>query len=145
MPRLPVMLAREIAGGQMSDEAAAWLREGFAQYLADERLEVALQLDRGQRVRQRNRALLDVAKLLDRQQSLWELSATLERAIGRFEAQVWPRSRRVALPNDLGEIDMAIFAAYAARCGMLTSQRALYDLLKPLNKNETPFSESLAP
>lgn len=95
----PVMLARRAANGEASAIINEWLSGGMARYLAGERLDVALRLDRVNRIRQRNEALLKAAELLDDGRGPWPLARRLQDAIERFEFDVWPRARLELMPD----------------------------------------------
>lgn len=112
----------------LSAEVAAWLGAGMKRYLAGENLDAALRLDRASRMRQCDRALLVASELLDRGRGPWDTAARLEDAIERFGAQIWPRVRSEVWPS-LGEIDQALFQAFACRVRMPKEQRGLYNLL----------------
>lgn len=125
---MTVELARRAAAGDLDPEVLVWVQTGLAKYLAGASLEQALALDRANRTRHRNHELLAAARMLDDGGSPWLLAQKLEAAVRRFESRIWPRIRSELAP-DLGEIDQALFRAFAADAGMLRCQRALYDLI----------------
>lgn len=134
--QMPVMMARLVAAGDFSGvESAAWLQEGMARFVRGDPLATALRLDRANRTRQRNEALLRLADALQSnvEVSDWDLAGRMVLAIDRFETRIWPRARRELLPVGLGEIDVRIFAVFVADAGLIKSQRGLYDFLA-LNK-----------
>jgi len=151
-PRHSVVLSRMVAAGHVTPEVTRWLVKGFGQFLKGEPLDVALDLDRGHRVRLRNDALLSLARALDGDFSAWHLAQSMSQAIARFEAQIWPRARHQLLPADgLGEIDAVLFWAFSADAEMIRNQRALYRFLgemfegRQLTKNCNAVSSGLAP
>lgn len=125
--REPIELVRCVASGIVDEPTLAWLAEGFARHAAGEPLEHALRLDRANRIRQRDAALLRAADALGPTASTWALAGLLEAAVRRFRSRVWPRVR--CAPVDLPPIDDALRVAFLAGERVPSSQRQLYALL----------------
>jgi len=126
------MLARLVAAGYLADpEVAHWLQGAMAKYVTGEPLEKSLGLDRASRIRARNDALRDAARMLDEGRGPWPLAGRLEAALDRFEWRVWPRVKDQILPCGLGDLDAALFRVFAANLDRpIREQRGLYELLK---------------
>ena len=78
----PVMLARRVANSDWSPEISEWLRAGMAAYLrGGKKLDAALRLDRASRTKQRDRALLELADLLDVGRGPWVLAGRIDDAV----------------------------------------------------------------
>lgn len=128
---MSVDLANKAALGNFSEEVAAWVCKAMASHLQGAELDQAMGLDRATRIRERNSALIDAAKILQsaRPGSPWVTAGRLEKAIKRFETRIQPAlladPSRALLP-----IDEAILRA--CRCGvrMPKTQRKLFDFLK---------------
>lgn len=88
----------------------------------------ALKLDRGQRVRQRDRHLRTAWQLLASDaDSEWKTAAKLAQAIHRHERGM---HKRYLLGDDIdpdNELDAALHAAFCCGAGMMRCQRKLYD------------------
>ncbi len=89
----------------------------------------ALKLDRGQRVRQRDRHLAAAWQLLASEgDSDWNVAGKLAQAIRRHEATLHKRYLMVA--NNIepdNELDAALHAAFCCGAGMMRCQRKLYE------------------
>lgn len=120
----PIELARQVAVGEFSSDVCAWLQTGFARHLADkEPIENALRLDRASRIRQRNEALREAARLLeipDDQGAPWPIAVRLARAIA-FRA----RMRRAPETS----IERAIEAVFSPGVSVPSTPRQLYSLI----------------
>lgn len=107
-----LQLAERIAAGEFPPEVCSWLVDAFRRWQAgDEPLENLLKIDRAARLRRRDEALRQAARLIDTTGTLtaWERACRLASALRRH-ARLAPGSPR-------GEIDEAIGRAKAAaRC-----------------------------
>lgn len=121
-------LARRAAAGEIDAQVLDWLAEGFARHAAGEPLEHALRLDRANRIRQRDAALLRAAEALGPAPSTWALAGMLEAAVRRFRSRVWPRVRAGGVV-DLLPVDEALLDAHATGTRVPATQRSLFDLL----------------
>lgn len=104
--------AAAVSAGHIDEATRAWLADAFRRWQAgDEPLENLLKIDRAARLRRRDEALRQAARLIDTTGTLtaWERACRLASALRRH-ARLAPGSPR-------GEIDEAIGRAKAAaRC-----------------------------
>lgn len=125
------LLLERLAAGQPVRHAdlQAWAAGALRLIACGVPVDVALKLDRGQRVRQRNRHLHAAWQLLASEgDSDWNVAAKLEKAISRHEATLHKRYLMVA--NNIepdNELDAALHAAFCCGAGMMRCQRKLYD------------------
>lgn len=131
--RFGIDFTRELARGHgaITPEALAWLRTGLSAFLDGKAsLDVALGLTAGQRAKARDRDLLRAAAILDAGEglALWQLAKQLERAIARFESDVYPGLRH-GRDVPLSPMNAAIFEAFQSGATPLRSARSLYELL----------------
>lgn len=110
------------------DALQAWARSGVRKIANGEPVAAALKLDRGQRVRQRDRHLRTAWQLLASDaDSEWKTAAKLAQAIHRHERGM---HKRYLLGDDIdpgNELDAALHAAFCCGAGMMRCQRKLYE------------------
>ena len=121
--------AAAVSAGHIDEATRAWLQIAFSQWLAGEKLENALRLDRAARLRERNQALLDAAALVDTGAGPWHTAGKLAQAIRFHRERVAHRIRRDPA-TELGELDKKIHRALAIGGRCPTSQRRLHDLIR---------------
>ncbi|HRQ59635.1 MAG TPA: hypothetical protein PLN31_19635 [Azoarcus taiwanensis] len=122
----PLTLARRAAEGQHDAAVRAWVSEACRRILAGDPPDQAFRLTSGDRLRMRNAALLDAARLLDTGET-WATAGRVATAIHRFEARILPTLQRNP-EHPLDEIDQALQRAFATGCRIPGTQRRLYDL-----------------
>lgn len=125
----PVQLARLVAAGIVDEQVCAWLADGFARHAAGEPLEHALRLDRANRIRQRDAALLRAAQAISARSITWSTAVALEEAVRRFRCRVAP-----FLDEDreceLGPLDRALLDAHRTGERIPATARQLWTLLR---------------
>ena len=112
---MSVELARRVASGDRSNDVISWMARGFDRHLAGEDLDISLGLDRASRLRERNRALQDAARILDSGDgNTWKLAGRLSAAIVRFERRFLPCFEARGVPVS-SPLDKALLRAFEAR------------------------------
>lgn len=120
-------LARRAAEGQHDAAVREWVSEACRRILAGDPPDQAFRLTSGDRLRARNAALTDAARLLDTGET-WATAGRVATAIHRFEARIAPSLQRD--PNHhIDQIDQALRRAFATGCRIPRTQRRLYDVL----------------
>ncbi len=113
-------------------EVSQWLEDGLQRWKENgEPLDRALALAGARAKIERNRALIQAARLLDpeQQHTAWKLAGLLEFSIRRFESLVWPRDK-VSGKTQLSPIDHALYQAFISGAEMIRTQRKLFDLIR---------------
>lgn len=117
-------LARQVAMGEFSADACAWLKSAFVRHLVDEvPIETALRLDRASRIRQRNEALREAGRLLKLPSDgdcVWPVAERLADAV-KYHA----RLRR----DPQTPVEESIAKAFVACRKVPRTARWYYDLL----------------
>ena len=90
-----------------------------------------LEVNPGDATALRDRALLEVASLLDPNAELtpWQLAGRMERAIDHHLVTVMPRLRRNP-DTELTPLDEALERAFSSGCRVPQTRRRLYDFLR---------------
>ena len=123
------LLERLASGAEVSlADLQAWAAGAIRKITNGEPVAAALKLDRGQRVRQRDRHLRTAWQLLASDaDSEWKTAAKLAQAIHRHERGM---HKRYLLGDDIdpgNELDAALHAAFCCGAGMMRCQRKLYE------------------
>lgn len=115
-------LARQVALGEFSPEARAWLAEGFRRHCADGTpIETALRLDRASRVRIRDDALRAAAALLTLgEDAPWTVAGRLAAAVVRHE-------RKRGDPST--PLEVALTKAFSTGVRVPSTARQLYAII----------------
>lgn len=120
----PTELARQVAVGEFSSDACAWLKNAFVRHLVDEvPIEAALGFDRASRLRQRNEALREAGRLLKLPSDgnhPWLIASRLADAV-RYHS----RLRR----DPQTPVERAVSQAFAAGLKVPYTARQLYEIL----------------
>lgn len=120
----PPELVRQVAKGEFSSEARAWLKDAFVRYMVkNEPIETALKLDRASRLRQRNEALREAGRLLTLPSDgeyLWPVAVRLGDAV-KYHA----RLRR----DPQTAIEKAVAKAFVSGQKLPCTARQLYEIL----------------
>lgn len=126
------LLERLASGAEVSlADLQAWAAGALRRIACGVPVDVALKLDRGQRVRQRNRHLHAAWQLLASEgDNDWQVAGKLAQAIRRHEATLHKRYLLVANIEPDNELDAALHAAFCCGAGMIGSKEKLYKEFK---------------
>ncbi|WP_374279199.1 hypothetical protein [Azonexus sp.] len=129
---MSIELAERAAAGKLDPEVIAWLSSGLRAYIdgRERSLETALSLDLSRRVRERNDALIEAAKILSRQStSPWATAGLLARAICNFETNVLP-SDQLRNSKNMTALNTHLLRAFNTGVRIPRTQRKIYDLIR---------------
>ncbi len=123
------LLERLATGAEVPPaDVRAWAAAAFRKIANGEPVAAALNLDRSQRMRQRNRHLHAAWQLLASDaDSEWKTAAKLAQAIHRHERGMHKRYLAGVDIEPDNELDAALHSAFCCGAGMMRCQRKLYD------------------
>ncbi len=123
------LLERLASGAEVSlADLQAWAAGALRRIACGGRVDAALKLDRGQRVRQRDRHLAAAWQLLASEgDSDWNVAGKLAQAIRRHEATLHKRYLLGVEIEPGNELDAVLHSAFCCGAGMMRCQRKLYD------------------
>ena len=123
-------ILQALATGAENPDVRAWAADALRQIANGAPVDAALKLDRGQRVRQRDRHLRDAWQLLAADGAGdWKVAGRLAQAIERHK-RMHQRYLSGADIEPGNELDDELHFAFCCGAGMIGSQEKLYEQFK---------------